>query len=43
VCVNLSTLQLRHPELLEEVSEVLSETGTDPRELALEKTESVMS
>jgi diguanylate cyclase (GGDEF)-like protein len=43
VCVNLSTLQLRHPELLEEVSEVLSENGTDPPELALEITESVMS
>jgi EAL domain-containing protein (putative c-di-GMP-specific phosphodiesterase class I) len=42
VCVNLSTLQLRHPELLEEVSEVLSENGTDPRELALEITESMM-
>jgi diguanylate cyclase (GGDEF)-like protein len=43
MCVNLSALQLRHPELLEEVSEVLSETGMDPRELALEITESVMS
>ena len=43
MCVNLSALQLRHPELLEEVSEVLSEAGMDPRELALEITESVMS
>jgi diguanylate cyclase (GGDEF)-like protein len=43
MCVNLSALQLRHPELLEEVSEVLSDTGMDPRELALEITESVMS
>jgi diguanylate cyclase (GGDEF)-like protein len=42
MCVNLSVLQLRHPELLEEVSKVLSETGMDPRELALEITESVM-
>jgi predicted signal transduction protein with EAL and GGDEF domain len=42
MCVNLSTLQLRRPQLLEEVSEVLSETGMDPRDLALEITESVM-
>jgi EAL domain-containing protein (putative c-di-GMP-specific phosphodiesterase class I) len=41
--VNLSTLQLRHPELLEEVSEALSETGMDPRGLALEITESAMT
>jgi EAL domain-containing protein (putative c-di-GMP-specific phosphodiesterase class I) len=40
--VNLSALQLRHPELLEEVSEALSETGMDPRDLALEITESAM-
>jgi diguanylate cyclase (GGDEF)-like protein len=43
MCVNLSALQLRHPELLGEVSGVLSETGMEPRELALEITESVMS
>ncbi|HEX8260157.1 MAG TPA: EAL domain-containing protein, partial [Rubrobacteraceae bacterium] len=41
--VNLSSLQLRHPELLEEVSETLSETGMDPRGLALEITESAMT
>ncbi len=40
--VNLSVLQLRHPDLLKEVSEILSETGMDPRELALEITESAM-
>jgi len=40
--VNLSVLQLRHPELVEEVSETLSETGMDPRGLALEITESAM-
>jgi EAL domain-containing protein (putative c-di-GMP-specific phosphodiesterase class I) len=40
--VNLSVLQLRHPELLEEVSEILSKTGMDPRELAIEITESAM-
>jgi EAL domain-containing protein (putative c-di-GMP-specific phosphodiesterase class I) len=40
--VNLSARQFRHPELIEEVSAVLSETGTDPRDLTLEITESVM-
>jgi len=42
MCVNLSTLQLRRPQLVDEVSEVLSESGTNPPELALEITESVM-
>jgi len=41
--VNLSTLQLRHPELVEEVAETLSESGMDPRGLALEITESAMT
>ena len=40
--VNLSARQFRHPELVEEVSAVLSETGIDPPDLALEITESVM-
>jgi EAL domain-containing protein (putative c-di-GMP-specific phosphodiesterase class I) len=40
--VNLSARQFRHPELLEEVSETLSETGMNPRDLALEITESVI-
>jgi diguanylate cyclase (GGDEF)-like protein len=40
--VNLSANQFRHPELVEEVSAILSETGTDPHDLALEITESVM-
>jgi diguanylate cyclase (GGDEF)-like protein len=40
--VNLSARQFRHPELIEEVSAVLSENGTDPRDLTLEITESVM-
>jgi diguanylate cyclase (GGDEF)-like protein len=31
MCVNLSALQLRRPQLVDEVSEVLSETGTTPR------------
>jgi EAL domain-containing protein (putative c-di-GMP-specific phosphodiesterase class I) len=42
MCVNLSALQLRRPQLVEEVYEALSETGTNPPELALEITESVM-
>ena len=42
MCVNLSVLQLRHPQLLEEVYEALSESGMDPAELALEITESVV-
>ena len=42
ISVNLSAHQFRHPELVEEVSAILSETGTDPRDLALEITESVM-
>jgi diguanylate cyclase (GGDEF)-like protein len=40
--VNLSASQFRHPELVEEISAILSETETDPRTLALEITESVM-
>jgi len=40
--VNLSARQFRHPELLEEVSVILSETGTDSRDVVLEITESVM-
>jgi EAL domain-containing protein (putative c-di-GMP-specific phosphodiesterase class I) len=43
MCVNLSVLQLRHPQLVEEVSETLSESRMDPRDLALEITESVMT
>jgi EAL domain-containing protein (putative c-di-GMP-specific phosphodiesterase class I) len=40
--VNLSARQFRYPELVEEVAAILSETGTDPRDVALEITESVM-
>jgi diguanylate cyclase (GGDEF)-like protein len=40
--VNLSARQFRHPELVEEVSAALSETGMPPRHLALEITESVI-
>jgi diguanylate cyclase (GGDEF)-like protein len=42
MCVNLSARQFRHPELVEEVSAILSETGIDPENLALEITESVI-
>jgi diguanylate cyclase (GGDEF)-like protein len=42
MCVNLSARQFRHPELVEEVSSILSETGMDPGDLALEITESVI-
>jgi EAL domain-containing protein (putative c-di-GMP-specific phosphodiesterase class I) len=40
--VNLSARQFRHPELVEEVSAILSESGMDPGDLALEITESVI-
>ncbi len=40
--VNLSARQFRHPELVEEVTAALSESGLDPSELSLEITESVM-
>src|SRR5829696_4360471 len=40
--VNLSARQFRDPELVEEISAILSETETDPHSLALEITESVM-
>lgn len=43
MCVNLSVVQLRRPQLVEEVSEALSESGMAPRDLALEITESVMT
>ena len=43
MCVNLSVLQLRRPQFVGEVAEALSESGMDPRDLALEITESVMT
>ena len=39
--VNLSAQQFRNPNLVEEVAQVLGETGLDPRDLTLEITESV--
>jgi diguanylate cyclase (GGDEF)-like protein/PAS domain S-box-containing protein len=40
--VNLSARQLQHPALIEEIAEVLAETGLDPATLRLEITESVV-
>jgi EAL domain-containing protein (putative c-di-GMP-specific phosphodiesterase class I) len=40
--VNISARQLQHPRLLDEISEVLAETGLDPASLRLEITESVV-
>jgi diguanylate cyclase (GGDEF)-like protein len=40
--VNLSARQLRHPEFVEEVSAILSETGMNPQGVALEITESAI-
>jgi len=39
VSVNLSGVQLKHPALLEEIAEVLRESGLEPRSLLLELTE----
>ena len=41
VSVNLSARQFRYPQLVEEVTEILAETGVDPQYLTLEITESV--
>lgn len=40
--VNLSVRQFQHAPLVEEIAQVLQETGLDPRTLALEITESVL-
>jgi EAL domain-containing protein (putative c-di-GMP-specific phosphodiesterase class I) len=42
MAVNLSARQLQRPEIIEEVSSILEETGLDPSTLILEITESVM-
>ena len=42
VSVNLSTKQVEHPDLIEEVAETLREIGLDPGCLELEITESVL-
>jgi EAL domain-containing protein (putative c-di-GMP-specific phosphodiesterase class I) len=43
VSVNLSTRQLRHPDLVEQVARVLAETGLPPAGLALEITEGAIA
>jgi diguanylate cyclase (GGDEF)-like protein len=42
VSVNLSSVQLAHPGLIEELHAALEETGLDPRSLILEITETVL-
>jgi EAL domain-containing protein (putative c-di-GMP-specific phosphodiesterase class I) len=42
MAVNLSTRQLQHPEVVDQVRAVIEETGLDPRSLILEITESAM-
>lgn len=42
IFVNLSARQFRHPTLVEEVASILSETGLESHDLALEITENVM-
>ena len=40
--INVSARQLQHPQLVEEVAQILEETGLDPHYLILEITESVL-
>lgn len=40
--VNLSARQLQHPQMVQNITRVLRETGIDPRDLVLEITESVV-
>src|SRR5690606_35907859 len=42
ISVNISPVQLRHPEFNTRVRKILEETGTSPHELILELTESVL-
>lgn len=42
ISVNLSGKQVVHPKLLDEIQQILRETGLDPRVLKLEMTESVL-
>jgi len=42
VSVNISALEFRHPQFIDEVAKVLTETAIDPRLLELELTESVL-
>jgi EAL domain-containing protein (putative c-di-GMP-specific phosphodiesterase class I) len=42
VAVNLSGRQLTHPDLVQDIAEVLRSTGIDPKQVELEVTESVL-
>ncbi len=42
VCVNLSAMQFRQPNLVDEIGDLLNETGLDPSCLGLEITESAV-
>src|SRR5690348_7706815 len=42
LAVNVSARQFHHPEFVEQVQEVLVETGADPQKLKLELTESLL-
>jgi EAL domain-containing protein (putative c-di-GMP-specific phosphodiesterase class I) len=42
IAVNVSAVQLKHPDFVDMVGDVLAETGLDPRWLELEITESLM-
>ncbi|PSL41391.1 PAS domain S-box-containing protein/diguanylate cyclase (GGDEF)-like protein [Planomicrobium soli] len=42
MCVNISTIQLQHPNFVETVKTVLEETGLEARWLELEVTESIL-
>lgn len=42
ISVNLSAVQVREPDLVEQVRQVLKETGLDPKSLTFEMTESVL-
>ncbi|QSB00624.1 EAL domain-containing protein [Methylomonas sp. EFPC1] len=41
ISVNLSAVDFKHPDLVEKIAAVLSKTGTDPKFIELELTESV--
>ena len=42
ICVNISTIQLQHPNFVETVKSVLEETGLESKWLELEVTESIL-
>src|SRR5690606_21205266 len=42
ICVNISTIQLQHPQFVETVQTILEETGLDAKWLELEVTESIL-